>query len=260
MILGPDHKKMSKSKGNVIDPDKVIEEFGADTLRMYEMFMGPIDADKPWNTRSMVGVNRFLKRVWKLCNDQFSIFNFQSNHNESIFNNELQRKLHQTIKKVGQDVPVLKFNTAIAAMMEFVNVWEATCNSKVTSENQLGRENLEKFILLLAPFAPFMAEELWQSLSNNSQVTSNKNFVSVHQQPWPKFDPQLLVEDVVEIPVQVNGKVRDTIEMPSAEAKDETKVVALALESENVRRHIGDKKVIKQIFIPGRMVNLVVSA
>ncbi len=257
MILGPDHKKMSKSKGNVIDPDKVIEEVGADALRMYEMFMGPIDADKPWNTRSVVGVKRFLDRVYRLVNDQVSSINDQKS-----INNQVTKKLHQTIKKVSEDIPNLKFNTAIASMMEFVNEWERGVKAqryKGSKAQMLGIDEVGKLVRLLAPFAPFFAEELWDELKHKgTKAQKHKSFESVHLADWPQWDEELAKEDEVEIAVQVNGKLRSTLKVDAELAKNKDKVLEMAREDEKVQSWLVGKEIRKEIFVPGRLVNLVV--
>lgn len=238
MILGPDHRKMSKSKGNVIDPDEVIETFGADTLRMYEMFMGPIEADKPWSTTAVNGVHRFLKRVWRLSQETVG-------SEVKATSNNLERKLHQTIQKVSQDIPELKFNTAIAAMMEFVNEWEK-------DHSGLAKLDLEKFVLLIAPFAPFISEEIWQ------QLHPSQDFVSVHQQSWPAYDKTTATEDQVSVVIQVNGKVRDRLELEIIAAQDEETVIDQALQSEKVKAWVKGETFKKVIFVPGKLLNLVV--
>jgi leucyl-tRNA synthetase len=220
MILGPDGKKMSKSKGNVINPDKIVDKYGADTLRLYEMFMGPLETDKPWDDGAVAGISRFLKRVKKLASvseDRFS-------------NPDLVRKLHQTIKKVGGDIPALKFNTAIAMMMEFVNLWE--------KKENLSQEDTKMFISILAPFAPDLAKELGQSKS------------------WPKFSPDLIVEESVIIPVQVNGKIRGELEVGKDDIEDKKLILIKAKELKSVIKWIKDKNIKKEIYVPGRLVSL----
>ena len=246
MILGPDNKKMSKSKGNVIDPDKVINEFGADTLRIYEMFMGPIEADKPWSTESVRGVYRFLRRVFRLG---LEVIESQ----ETASNKDLERKLHQTIKKVTEDIPDLKFNTSVAMMMEFVNEWEAL--------KKLSVQDLQAFVHILAPFAPFLAEELFQRI--NGQEIVKGDFVSVHTQDWPKWDGKLIQKQNVAVVIQVNGKVRSSLDVQADLSNDKAKVIALAQSDPKLEKWLKDKKVIKEIFIPGNdsrpvLVNFVV--
>ncbi len=234
IIMGPDHRKMSKRWGNVINPLDVIAEYGADTLRMYEMFMGPIDQMKAWNVESVAGVYRFLCRVW--TSSQKCIDSEAQDSDKAI-----STALHKTIKKTTEDIPELKFNTAIASMMEFINTWE-----KVGAE-KLCRGDLGMFLKVLAPYAPFTAEELWNMLGHTT---------SIHLESWPAFDPALLVADEIVIPVQVNGKVRDTILVPAVDAQDQSKVVARALASEKVQKFFsGTPK--KVIFVAGRILNLI---
>ncbi len=232
MILGPDNKKMSKSKGNVINPDEIIDEFGADTLRMYEMFMGPIDADKPWDTNGVAGIRKFLTRVWRLAN------NPPSTGSSSGIN----RSFHRTIKKVTNDIQGLKYNTAIAKLMEFINEWEK-------SSEGLSRDDLSKFIRLLAPFTPFICEELWSSLGYA------QNGITVHQESWPTYDESLVKEDVVNIVVQVNGKVRGNLTGISVEESQEN-IEKLA--KELATKYTVDKEIIKTIYVPNKIVNFVV--
>ncbi len=231
MILGPDNRKMSKSKGNVINPDDIMNEFGADTLRMYEMFMGPINADKPWSQTSVFGVYRFLKRVWKFFNDEKSI---DDNEDE-----EVVIKLQKTIQQVSQDTPELKFNTAIAAMMEFINVWE---------NKKLNKDNAKKFLQLVSPFAPFMTEEIWQNVLREKE--------SIHMATWPQADKSKLHEATIQIPVQINGKVRGLVEISAKEADKDT-VVQKALEDQKVSKYTDGNKY-EVIYVPNRILNFIV--
>jgi leucyl-tRNA synthetase len=227
MILGEDNRKMSKSWGNVINPDDVVREYGADTLRLYEMFMGPLEATKPWNTQGVEGVYRFLGRVWRMYEEL----------DDTPPTPALLKVLHQTIKKVGDDTEALAFNTAIAQMMIFVN--------EVTAQASRPRAVLEPFILLLAPFAPHLAEELWERLGHKA---------SLAYEPWPAYDPALLVENTVEIVVQVNGKVRDRLTVPANSPKDELEKLALA--NAKVQESLAGKTVKKVIVVPGKLVNI----
>jgi leucyl-tRNA synthetase len=234
IIMGPDHRKMSKRWGNVINPLDVISQYGADTLRMYEMFMGPLDQMKAWQVESVSGVYRFLCRVWSLSE---TVLDTKSPETHK----DILVSLHKTIKKVDSDVTELKFNTAIAMMMEHINIWE-----KVGAAH-CSVSDLQKFLILLAPFAPFITEELWSMLGAQK---------SIHLEHYPEYDPALLVADEIEVPVQVNGKVRDTLLVPAAEAQDESSVVARALSSEKVQKFLsGTPK--KVIFVAGRIVNLI---
>lgn len=244
MILGPDGKKMSKSKGNVINPDEIVAEFGADTLRVYEMFMGPLEADKPWDPRAVAGVSRFLRRVYSLVTEEPS----SSSHPD------LQRKLHQTLKKITEDIPQLKFNTSIAMMMECTNLWDELVRK---GEPTLTKEDVQIFVAFLAPFAPFLAEELFTLTRGQAQQGDSYN--GIHVQLWPQYNEQLAVEEMVSLAVQVNGKVRAQLQVPFADAPDKEKVLALARELPEVQKWIGEQKVLKEIFVPGRIVSFVVA-
>ncbi len=241
MILGPDGKKMSKSKGNVINPDEIVEKFGADTLRVYEMFMGPLEADKPWNITAVAGIYRFLTRVQK-----FVMAAVEAETSDQ--SDQVRRKLHQTIQKVGDDIPKLKFNTAIASMMELVNDWEA---AKMAAP--VGREEIQALIKILAPFSPFLAEELWHQVGGEAAE-------SVHLQTWPKFDPELAQEDQVKIVVQINGKVRDTLTFSADKAQDQAVVEAAAQASPKTQEWLKGKDIRKTIFVPGKLISFVISA
>ena len=233
MILGEDNRKMSKSWGNVINPDDVVKEYGADTLRLYEMFMGPLESAKPWNTQGVEGIYRFLGRVWRLfCTEDGQLL-----VDDSVPDAKLVKALHQTIKKVGGDTEALAFNTAIAQMMIFVN--------ELTAQDARPRAVLEPFAILLAPYAPHLAEELWQKLGHPQTLSC---------EPWPKFDPARLVENTVTIVVQVNGKVRDKLDVPAGISKEELEKLALA--NEKVREFIGGKAIKKIIVVPGKLVNI----
>jgi len=240
MILGPDGKKMSKSKGNVINPDEIISKFGADTLRIYEMFMGPLEAAKPWDDRAVAGVARFLKRV-------FAVYQLKVS---SQTDPALARKLHQTLKKVTADIPALKFNTAIAAMMEFLNLWEKTARD--SDETALTSQDLVMFIKMLAPFAPFMAEELYGQLVS---VKGTKQYQGVHVQPWPKFDAKLAQEERVAVAVQVDGKLRGQLTVEHGQLEDQTTILVEARKLAGVEKWLKDKQIVKEIYIPGKIVS-----
>jgi leucyl-tRNA synthetase len=242
MILGPDGKKMSKSKGNVINPDQIVEKYGADTLRVYEMFMGPLESDKPWDTGSVIGIYRFLQRIYSLTKDGVT----------KVADTELVSKLHQTIKKVTEDIPELKFNTAIAALMIFVNDWE---EAQKKTKNGLDTENTKKFLKIIAPFAPFLSEEIYQSMTNGAK----KLEASIHISDWPKFDPKLTVRKKLIIVIQVNGKVRGQFEIDATEASQEEAVVEQARSNPQVQKWLSQGEIKKQIYIEGKVVNFVVS-
>lgn len=248
MIMGPDGRKMSKSKGNVINPDDVIEKFGADTLRVYEMFMGPIEADKPWDVRAVNGVYRFLSRIYQTVLTQESIEKSDPT---------VQRALYQTIRKVSRDIPDLKFNTAIAALMEFINIWEPVVKK---GQGGLSPEDTIKFVRMIAPFAPFLADELHAALlAEQSESDMPAPATSVHLTAWPTWDEQLAQEDEVTVVIQVNGKVRGQVQIPTDQVADQASVLAAAKQVENVQAWIADKKLVKEIYVPGKIVNLVVA-
>ncbi|MFG0259603.1 MAG: leucine--tRNA ligase, partial [Phycisphaerales bacterium JB041] len=231
--------KMSKSLKNVVNPDDVINEFGADTFRLYEMYMGPLDASKPWNTDDTIGLYRFLQRAWRLAID---VSTGELCPVETA-DPEVEKLLHRTIARVGADIERLAFNTAIAAMIEFVNA--------ATSSGGLTRDQLDRFVRILAPFAPHMGEELWHRLGDGPDRGS------VAHADWPEHDEAMLHDSEVEIVVQILGKVRAKLVVP-ADADAEA-LEALALESEKVRELIAGKTVRKVIAVPGRLVNIVVS-
>ena len=228
--------KMSKSLKNVVNPDDVIAEYGADTLRLYEMYMGPLEASAPWNTRDIVGVYRFLQRVWRLCTDDSTgIVHDSLNEQEDI---EVERALHVTIAKVTQDIPILSYNTAIASMIEFVNT--ATAAGKLTSDQ------LNRFVRVLAPFAPHIAQEIFAKIGGEGYIV----FAS-----WPTFDATLLVTDTLELPVQIMGKVRGRVTVP-ANAEDDA-VEKVALSDPNISALLENLTIRKVIIVPNKIINIV---
>ena len=233
-------EKMSKSRGNVINPDKVVEEFGADSLRLYEMFMGPLDQAKPWSMAGVSGVRGFLDRAWRLIvDDKADALAL----NESVQNvapsEEQNRVLHKTIKQVTGDIQQLQFNTAIARMMEFTNFF--------TKQSVRPREAMEKFVLLLSPFAPHIAEELWQLLGHNQ---------SLAYEPWPAFNDALTRDVEIEIPVQILGKLRGKVTVPAG--SDQATLVTAARADPRIAELLTGKEVVKTIVVPGKLVNFVV--
>jgi leucyl-tRNA synthetase len=266
LILGEDGQKMSKSRGNVVNPDDVLGEYGADAFRLYEMFMGPLEMVKPWNTKGVEGVYRFLGRVWRLFVDEKSETAFEQAETlatEAQRHGELLdlilldggitdmdaspaqlKALHACIKKVTEDLDGMRFNTAISAMMVFVNeamTWQ-------------GKPLLvmKTFLQLLAPFAPHIAEELWARL----HATFGQTAPSLAYAPWPRFDAALLVENEIEIPVQVNGKLRDVIKVSVNATQAELE--ALALANEKAKPYYEGKTIKKIIIVPKKLVNIVV--
>ena len=237
MILGENGDKMSKSRGNVVNPDDVIAAQGTDSLRLYLMFLGPLERDKPWNTKGIEGVRRFLERAWRLVVDDED--NLDPRVQDTEPGEDSLRILHKTIDAVTTMTEDLRFNTAISQMMVFVN--------EMTSLEVRPRSVLEKFALLLNPYAPHMAEELWSRLGHAGTLS---------YETWPTADPQYLVEDLINVVVQVNGKVREQLAVPADIDKDE--IIAQALASEKVQGWTEGKTIVKTIYVPGKLVSVVV--
>ena len=231
LILGEGGEKMSKSRGNVVNPDDIVARFGADTLRVYEMFMGPFEQAIPWDEKGVVGVFRFLERVWKL-GDKVA-------NGKNKISDGAERMLHKTIKKVGEDIEAMKFNTAVSQLMILTNA--------LADEKIISRETWQDFLKTLAPFAPHIAEELWEKLGNKK---------SIHLAEWSKYNPALIVEEEIDLIIQVNGKVRDSVKVKADISEEEAKKIAT--ESEKVKKWIEGQKIIKIIFVKGRLVNIVV--
>lgn len=250
-VLSANVEKMSKSLKNVINPDDVVNEFGADALRLYEMFMGPLEASKPWNPRDVPGVFRFLQRTWRLIVDEDSgelssfVVSAETASRAPGSGSEadpLERALHKTIQKVTQDIERMAFNTAISAMMEFVN--------EVYRAKSIRKDQAERLVLILSPFAPHLCEELWQRLRGPAWTDS------VSKEPWPNWNEKLVVDDEVEIPVQVSGKVVARITIPRD--ADEAAARNAAMANAKVADRLAGRTVAKTIYIPGRLLNLVV--
>lgn len=237
--------KMSKARGNVVNPSEVVKEYGADSLRLYEMFLGPLEQSKPWNTSGVSGVRNFLDRVWRLIVQSDT----DGDKNESLTElnsavvdddptEEQNRVLHQTIKAVTADIEKLSFNTAIARMMEFANFF--------TKQTTRPRACLEPFVLLLSPFAPHIAEELWSVLGHENTLA---------YESWPQFEESLTIDSTVEIPVQIMGKIKARIQVPRGTSKDELEQLALA--DETIAELVAGKTIVKTIVVPDRLVNFV---
>ena len=226
MILGSNGEKMSKSRGNVVNPDDIVNEYGADTLRTYEMFIGAFDLSASWSEQGVKGCRRFLDRVWKLQDIVTS---------EEGYSKDMETKMHQTIKKVSNDFENLKYKTAIAALMTLINDFY--------KKNAVTRDEFKTFITLLNPVAPHITEELWQLMGFEGRV---------YNAAWPEFDEAKTVENTVEIAVQINGKTKGTISI----AKDEAKDAVLAKAKEEIQDKLTGN-VIKEIYVPGRIVNIV---
>ncbi|PAE89959.1 leucine--tRNA ligase [Shouchella clausii] len=238
MILGENNEKMSKSKGNVVNPDEIIASHGADTLRLYEMFMGPLDASVAWSTNGLDGSRRFLERVWRLIvNEETGKLN--SNVKDVEGNEAFVRTYHQTVKKVTEDFAELRFNTGISQLMVFVN--------EGNKQEVLPKALIEGFVKLLSPVAPHIAEELWEKLGHTDTIT---------YEAWPTYDESLLVENEVEVVVQMNGKVKTKLVINKGASKEEMEAAALA--DEKVQAAIGEKTIRKVIAVPGKLVNIVV--
>ncbi len=230
VVLDARAHKMSKARGNVVNPDDIVKEFGADSLRLYEMFMGPLEATKPWSTESIHGVKRFLDRVWNVATRAPS---------EEAPSEALLRLTHRTIRKVTEDVEAMRFNTAISALM--------VLNNELHGMKRPPRFSVEALVTLLHPFAPHVAEELWERLGHEP---------SIQRHAWPTYDPALCEEAVVEVPVQINGKVRGRVRLQK-DADQET-AFAAALADEGVAKHVEGKQIVKKVWVPGRIVTLVV--
>ena len=231
MILGSNGEKMSKSKGNVVNPDEMVNNYGADSLRLYEMFMGPIDAAKPWDPNGIDGAKKFLERIWRLYTEEDKIKDEENKNLEKVY--------HQTVKKVTEDYETMNFNTAISSMMVFINA--------VYKENVFPKEYALNFLKLLNPIAPHITEELWQRLGNNDTIT---------YATWPSFDESKMVDETFEMVVQVNGKVRGKIVVSTETSKEEME--KLALDISNVKNYIDGKEIVKIVTISKKLVSIVV--
>lgn len=230
IILGPDNHKMSKSKGNVVDPDIEVKKFGADTIRMYLAFMGPYDQGGPWNTDSIQGVFRFLNRIWN--------FIAESEESETT-NKEIDKILNKATKEIGDDIKNLKFNTGVSGLMKLLNA---------TEDKQLTRKQREIFLKLLAPFAPHIAEEIWQTVLKNKK--------SIHMESWPEHDEVLLGEELIDLVIQINGVKRDVLKLAKGLSEEEIKSIVLG--NENVKKHLFGKEIKKFIYIKDRLTNIVI--
>jgi leucyl-tRNA synthetase len=226
MILGNGGVKMSKSLGNVVNPDEIVKKFGADTLRMYEMFIGPFDQAVAWDDKSVIGIRRFIDRIYSL-KDKIN----DSNESLSI--------THRTIKKVGDDIETMAFNTAISSLMICLNEYE--------KEGSVSKNDFKLFTRLIAPFAPFIAEELWKFSGEKG---------SVHAQSWPKYEEAKLVKETIFYVLQVNGKLRGEISMPASATKEEVLNAVKTLDG--YAKYVGEAVPKKEVFVPGKLVNIVI--
>ena len=225
-------EKMSKSRYNVVNPDDVEKEFGADSMRLYLMFMGPIEAEKPWTADGVNGVNRFLKRVWNIFETPNKI--------QETGDVELTRQMHKTIKGVTEDMERMTFNTGISKLMEMVN-------AIYKSQGAVAKADMESFVKLLSPLAPHIAEELWERLGHTESISNS---------PWPTFDESLLVQNDMDIVIQVLGRKRATITVPVDITQDD--LLALAKQDAHVQEFITGKEIVKVIYVPKRLMNIVV--
>ena len=236
LILGPDRQKMSKSRGNVIDPDEEVKKYGADTVRMFLAFMGPYEQGGPWDPRGINGVYRFLNRVWNLFNAK------RETRNAKPEAKELEIKLNQAIKKIGKDIQTLSFNTGVSELMKLLNEFEKT------PAFEIGNLKLEIFTKLLAPFAPHLAEELWMNVLGNKK--------SIHLENWPEYNEAIIAEEKINLVIQINGKMRDVITVRKGLPEEEIKQLAFA--SEKIKKHILEKPVKKIIFVKDKLTNIVI--
>jgi leucyl-tRNA synthetase len=239
MILGENMEKMSKSRGNVINPDDIVGEFGADTLRIYEMFMGPLEATKPWNATGVEGIYRFLNRVWRLFVDENGQIQSKISADEEVGSEAFKRIWHRTVKKLTEDYEALRFNTSISQLMIFVN--------EAYKTERLPLEAMKNFVQLLSPIAPHLAEELWEKLGGKDTIT----YV-----PWPSYDEAWTVDNEVEIVIQVNGKIADRAVI--SKDMEETAMQELALGLDKVKEASAGKTIRKVIVVKGKLVNIVV--
>jgi leucyl-tRNA synthetase len=234
--MGADGRKMSKSIGNVINPDDIVAEYGADSLRMFEMFLGPLEQSVPWSETGIEGIYRFLNKVWRLVIDENGDIN--SNITDVSVGEDFDFVHHETIKKVGEDIEELKFNTAISQMMILVN--------ELYKLDEIPKDAITNFIKILSPFAPHFCEEIWQRLGNSDSIVLAE---------WPKYDESKLQKSSVEVVVQVLSKIRAKINVPTGLSQDE--LVDLAKDEPNVQKHLEGKQIRKVIHVPDKLINLI---
>ncbi|MGN1138965.1 MAG: class I tRNA ligase family protein, partial [Ruminococcus sp.] len=231
MILGENGEKMSKSRGNVVNPDEIVKEYGADTMRLYEMFIGDFEKAAPWSPSSIKGCRRFVDRFWNLQNILVE---------GDTIRPELDSAFNKTIKKVGEDIENIKFNTAIASLMALIN--------DVTAFGSINKKELSIFAILLNPFAPHVTEEIWECCKLGNGILA--------EQKWPEYDESKCIDETIEIAVQVNGKIKAKLNIPVDAEQDQ--VLKLAKSDENVAKAIDSMNIVKEIYVKGRIVNIVV--
>jgi leucyl-tRNA synthetase len=238
---------MSKSRGNIVNPDDVIDQYGADAFRCYEMFMGPLEQMKPWSMRGVEGVSRFLARVWRLfmAENQGGDWELSAKIKEIDANKAQQKMTHATIKKVTEDIESFSFNTAISQMMIFVNAF--------TGAEAIPLSSMRALLVLLSPFAPHISSELWERL--NAKFGDAQGDIT--EQSWPSYDERLLIEDEIEIVIQINGKVRDRIRMSALATEEEMKAAAIA--HPKIQQLVTGKTIGKVVVVPKKLVNIVLS-
>lgn len=235
MILGSDGEKMSKSRGNVVNPDEIVQKYGADALRMYEMFMGPLEALKPWQTDQVQGVVRFLDKVWSV------VGKFLENPEENISDEDMQRVLHKTIKKVSHDIESMAYNTVISTLMIYTN--------KLASNKQSNaRDSIETLLLLLNPIAPHLTEECWELLGHKTCLAKSS---------WPLYDEKLCEDHNVQLAIQINGKTKHVIEISKDVSQDEA-IEAVHNNVGNFNEKMKDKVIKKIVYVPGKILNFVI--
>jgi len=237
MILGQDGTKMSKSRGNVVNPDETVDTFGADAMRIYEMFMGPLDKAKPWSTTGLQGCARFINKLWNIFFDEYG--KLLSKINDESADKETLRALHQMIKNISDNLDQLHFNTCVSEFMIFTN--------HLQSQNSINKDVLKTFVVCINPFMPHLAEELWASLGESTELSYEK---------WPSYNESMLESDIITIAVQVNGKRREEINI--SKDADEESVLNMAKSADKAATFIEGKEIVKEIYVKGRIVNIVV--
>ena len=237
MILGQDGSKMSKSKGNVINPDETVEEYGSDSMRIYEMFMGPLDKAKPWSTTGLQGCSRFIKKLWSILVDDEGVLSQKvTDKNDG---KETLQALHMMIKKVSNNLDQLQFNTCVSEFMIFTN--------HIQKLEAINKDTVRSFIILINPFMPHLAQELWELTGENSELTFEE---------WPTYDKELIVSDEIIIPIQINGKRRSEIAI--AAEQSETEVIEKAKADDKIASYLNNTTIIKEIYVKGKILNIVI--